>query len=142
MLQEAKRQEARQARTKGFSALWSRVTGLVGGGELFSRYGVVSSNSSTSGNAEPARPNDAVKTEHQHDHSEHEKPAQEKSTHELQDEMARKVKGTQDAEALQSLPTVVIRNYASSGSNKEELLEVLAQWGTSLVENKVGGDIC
>ena len=91
-------------------------------------------NSSTSGSAGPS---DAAKTEHHHDHPEHEKPAQEKSTHELKDEMARKVKGTQDAEALQSLPTVVIRNYASSGSNKEELLEVLAQWGTSLVENKV-----
>ena len=89
-----------------------------------------------------AGPSDAAKNEHQHERPEHEKPAQEKSTHELKDEAARKIKGTQDAEALQSLPTVVIRNYASSGSNKEELLEVLAQWGTSLVENKVGGDIC
>ncbi|KAI5900140.1 uncharacterized protein SCHCODRAFT_02607113 [Schizophyllum commune H4-8] len=120
MLKEAKRQEARQARTKGFSALWSRVTGLVGGGST-----------------EPAGPGNSAKDEHQHDYPEHEKPAQEKSNHELKDEMARKVKGTQDAEALQSLPTVVIRNYAGSGSNKEELLEVLAQWGTSLVENKI-----
>ncbi|KAL1746991.1 RNA12 protein-domain-containing protein [Schizophyllum fasciatum] len=98
ILRETKRQEAKQARDKGLSAAWARISGFWGGDE---------------------------------------KPAKEKSTSELKEEMARKVKGTQDAEALQSLPTVVIRNYAGSGSDKEQVLEVLAQWGTSLVENKI-----
>lgn len=44
-----------------------------------------------------------------------------------------------DVEAVGSLPVVVIRNYAvQSGSAREELLSVLAQWAATLAENQVG----
>ncbi|KAF8078176.1 RNA12 protein-domain-containing protein [Lyophyllum atratum] len=43
-----------------------------------------------------------------------------------------------EIEAVGALPIVVIRNYAAKiGSNREELLTVLAQWAAMLTENQV-----
>jgi hypothetical protein len=50
-----------------------------------------------------------------------------------------KGRAAEDAEAVASLPIVVIRNYSVKlGSSREELLGVLAEWATTLIENQVG----
>jgi hypothetical protein len=44
----------------------------------------------------------------------------------------------EDLQAVEALPIVVIRNYASKGrANREALLSVLASWAVSLTENQV-----
>ena len=54
------------------------------------------------------------------------------------EERKRKERGIRDVQAISSLPTVIIRNYATKGgANREELLNVLATWAASLVENQV-----
>ena len=43
-----------------------------------------------------------------------------------------------DAEAINALPIVIIRNFtAKTGSSRTDLLNVLAQWAASLAENQV-----
>jgi hypothetical protein len=43
-----------------------------------------------------------------------------------------------DLEMVESLPIVVVKNFElKTGDKREELLEVLAQWSVSLVENQV-----
>ncbi|TFK42802.1 RNA12 protein-domain-containing protein [Crucibulum laeve] len=53
-------------------------------------------------------------------------------------EAGRRQKTKEDMEAVNSLPIVVIRNFAAKvGGNKEELLTVLAQWAAMLAENQI-----
>ncbi|KAF9459344.1 RNA12 protein-domain-containing protein [Collybia nuda] len=57
---------------------------------------------------------------------------------EHREDTSRKQKVKEELEAVASLPIVVIRNYAAKvGSNREELLEVLAQWAAMLAETQV-----
>lgn len=42
-----------------------------------------------------------------------------------------------DLEAMKGLPVVVIRGFEDKVGGKSELLDVVAQWATSLVDNKV-----
>ncbi|KAG6879038.1 hypothetical protein C0992_005663 [Termitomyces sp. T32_za158] len=54
------------------------------------------------------------------------------------EETARKNIAWEEMDAVSSLPIVVIRNFSVRvGSNREELLTVLAQWAATLAENKV-----
>ncbi|PPQ78179.1 hypothetical protein CVT25_015512 [Psilocybe cyanescens] len=64
-------------------------------------------------------------------------PAQLKETTEDQDNILRKQKALEDVEAIKALPIVVIRNYAAGTSSKEDVLDVLAQWGAALAENHI-----
>ncbi|KAF7338610.1 Mitochondrial escape protein 2 [Mycena venus] len=48
-----------------------------------------------------------------------------------------KQKGKAEIEAVESLPIVVIRNFAARGSNREEIYDVLSEWAASLVENQL-----
>lgn len=58
---------------------------------------------------------------------------------EEREETLRRERTTEDGEAVACLPIVVIRNYSTRvGSNREELLSVLAQWAAMLAENQVG----
>ncbi|KDR81387.1 hypothetical protein GALMADRAFT_58608 [Galerina marginata CBS 339.88] len=56
-----------------------------------------------------------------------------------QEKMARKIKALEDVDGIESLPIVVIRNYAANvgTSTREELLTVLAQWAATLTENQI-----
>ena len=58
---------------------------------------------------------------------------------EAQEKVTRKQKTLEDLEAINALPIVVIRNFASNmgRATREEVLEVLAQWAATLVENHV-----
>lgn len=63
---------------------------------------------------------------------------EEEATKESEKDKERKQRSIQDAQAVGALPIVIIKNYASKvGSNREELLSVLATWAASLAENKV-----
>lgn len=54
------------------------------------------------------------------------------------EEKERKLRNVDDTQAVETLPIVVIRNYAAKGgANREELLSVLATWAASLAENQV-----
>jgi len=44
-----------------------------------------------------------------------------------------------DLDAIKGLPVVVIRGFEDKVGGKTELLDVVAQWATSLVDNRVGG---
>jgi len=44
-----------------------------------------------------------------------------------------------DLDAIQGLPVVVIRGFEDKVGGKSELLDVVAQWATSLVDNRVSG---
>jgi hypothetical protein len=55
-------------------------------------------------------------------------------------ETKKKQKGQAEIEAVESLPVVVIRNFAARGSDREEIYDVLAEWAASLVENQVGSN--
>lgn len=44
-----------------------------------------------------------------------------------------------DLDAIQGLPVVVIRGFEDKVGGKSELLDVVAQWATGLVENRVRG---
>ena len=50
-----------------------------------------------------------------------------------------KKQSSEDVEAVESIPVVIIKNFESKGggSRKEELLNVLAQWAANLAENQV-----
>ena len=53
-------------------------------------------------------------------------------------EEERRKRDMDDGQSLESLPIVVMKNYAArEGANKEELLGVLAQWAATLAENQV-----
>ncbi|KAJ6547159.1 RNA12 protein-domain-containing protein [Mycena capillaripes] len=52
-------------------------------------------------------------------------------------ETRKKQKSKAESEAVESLPIVVIRNFAARGSNREEIYDVLAEWAASLVENQL-----
>ncbi|KAJ7871518.1 RNA12 protein-domain-containing protein [Mycena olivaceomarginata] len=52
-------------------------------------------------------------------------------------ETKKKQKGQAEIEAVESLPVVVIRNFAARGSDREEIYDVLAEWAASLVENQL-----
>ncbi|KAF5324550.1 hypothetical protein D9611_004476 [Ephemerocybe angulata] len=50
----------------------------------------------------------------------------------------RKEKSKAELDAVKALPIVIIRNYSSKvGSTREDLLETLANWAASLVENQI-----
>lgn len=44
-------------------------------------------------------------------------------------------KGTPEPQAVSTLPTVVLKNYAAGG--KEDVMDVLAKWAAALVEGQV-----
>ncbi|KIM49011.1 hypothetical protein M413DRAFT_438171 [Hebeloma cylindrosporum] len=58
---------------------------------------------------------------------------------EEQEKATRRQKTLEDLEAINALPIVVIRNFASSvgKTTREEVLEVLAQWAATLAENHI-----
>jgi RNA12 protein len=43
----------------------------------------------------------------------------------------------QDAEIVNGLPVVIIQNYVDKSGNKDEVLNVLAHWAASIVQNQV-----
>ncbi|KAJ6500400.1 RNA12 protein-domain-containing protein [Mycena sanguinolenta] len=49
----------------------------------------------------------------------------------------KKQKGKAETEAVESLPIVVIKNFAARGSNRDDIYDVLAEWAASLVENQL-----
>lgn len=55
------------------------------------------------------------------------------------DDARPKQQRSEDVEAVESMPVVVIKNFETKGGGqrKEELLDVLAQWAASLAENQV-----
>ena len=55
------------------------------------------------------------------------------------DEARQKSQRSEDLQAVESMPVVIIKNFESKGGGqrKEELLNVLAQWAASLAENQV-----
>lgn len=58
--------------------------------------------------------------------------------HKDAEEKERKLRSVDDTQAVGALPIVVIRNFAAKGgTNREELLSVLATWAASLAENQV-----
>jgi len=60
-----------------------------------------------------------------------------KVTESLASEIEDESKPGGDLEAMQGLPVVVIRGFEDKVGGKSELLDVIAQWATGLVENKV-----
>jgi hypothetical protein len=58
------------------------------------------------------------------------------------EERERKQRRVEDVQTVGALPIVVIRNYASKGgTNREEVLDVLASWAATLAENQVGDSV-
>ena len=59
-----------------------------------------------------------------------------------EEERERKQRPMEDVQTVGALPIVVIRNYASKGgTNREEVLDVLASWAATLAENQVGDSV-
>jgi hypothetical protein len=57
---------------------------------------------------------------------------------EVQDELVRKEKSVDEVQAVGALPVVIIKNYgARGGVHRENVLEVLSQWASALVDNQV-----
>ncbi|KAF8163083.1 RNA12 protein-domain-containing protein [Crassisporium funariophilum] len=58
---------------------------------------------------------------------------------EEEERVTRRMKTKEDLDAIRSLPIVVVRNYAVNmgSASKEDVLEVLAQWAATLVENQI-----
>ncbi|KAI6043026.1 RNA12 protein-domain-containing protein [Pisolithus marmoratus] len=55
-----------------------------------------------------------------------------------EDELARKERSMKETRTVESLPVVVIKNYAARGrTSRQELEEVLSQWAATLVENQI-----
>jgi hypothetical protein len=50
-------------------------------------------------------------------------------------ETKKKQKGQAEIEAVESLPAVVLRNFATRGSDREEIYDLLAEWAASLVHS-------
>lgn len=46
-------------------------------------------------------------------------------------------KGDRGLDAMKGLPVVVIRGFEDKVGGKSELLDVIAQWATNLVDNRV-----
>ncbi|CAL1704048.1 unnamed protein product [Somion occarium] len=61
------------------------------------------------------------------------------STEKNVDEAKRKQRNTEDLQAIESMPIVIIKNFETKGrgTKRDELLDVLAQWAASLAENQV-----
>lgn len=54
------------------------------------------------------------------------------------EQIAKKQRSEEDMQAVDSLPIVLIRNFAvKGGSSRQALLDVFAQWAASLAENQV-----
>lgn len=55
------------------------------------------------------------------------------------EESKRRQQNTEDVESVESIPIVIIRGFESKtgGIGREDLLDVLTEWATHLVENKV-----
>ncbi|KAK7015902.1 mitochondrial escape protein 2 [Paramarasmius palmivorus] len=54
------------------------------------------------------------------------------------DKPSRKQKSLQDIQALEALPIVVIRNFATKGGlSREQLMDVLAKWAAKLTESQI-----
>ena len=62
-----------------------------------------------------------------------------KETPFLDPEVVEESKPDADIDAIKSLPVVVIRGFEDKVGGKSELLDVIAQWATGLVDNKVSG---
>ena len=60
-------------------------------------------------------------------------------TEPLDSEILDESKPADDPDAIRGLPVVVIRGFEDKIGGKSELLDVIAQWATSLVENRVSG---
>ncbi|KAL4065316.1 RNA12 protein-domain-containing protein [Scleroderma citrinum] len=57
-----------------------------------------------------------------------------------EDELARKERANKELRAIESLPVVVIKNYAAharTGTSRQEVQEVLSQWAATLVDNQI-----
>jgi hypothetical protein len=50
-------------------------------------------------------------------------------------ETKKKQKGQAEIEAVESLPVVVLRNFTTRGSDREEIYDLLAEWAASLVHS-------
>lgn len=55
----------------------------------------------------------------------------------LDPEVLEESKSDADLDAVKSLPVVVIRGFEDKVGGKSELLDVIAQWATGLVDNRV-----
>jgi hypothetical protein len=55
----------------------------------------------------------------------------------LDSEIVDESKSGGDLDAMKGLPVVVIRGFEDKVGGKSELLDVIAQWATGLVENRV-----
>jgi len=62
-----------------------------------------------------------------------------KETESLDSEIVDEGKSTGDLDAIKGLPVVVLRGFEDKVGGKSELLDVIAQWATGLVENRVSG---
>lgn len=62
-----------------------------------------------------------------------------KETESLDLEIVDESKSAGDLDTVEGLPVVVIRGFEDRVGGKSELLDVIAQWATGLVENKVSG---
>lgn len=58
-------------------------------------------------------------------------------TEDLDPEIVEESKSASDLDGMEGLPVVVIRGFEDKVGGKSELLDVIAQWATGLVENKV-----
>lgn len=58
---------------------------------------------------------------------------------EVEGELIRRERTSEEVEVVATLPVVVIKNYGARGSvYRDEVQKVLSQWAATLVENKVG----
>jgi hypothetical protein len=55
----------------------------------------------------------------------------------LEDKSKKKSRNEQEAEAVNSLPVVIIRNYDEKSGKKGEVFDVLTQWAAAVVQNQV-----
>ncbi|KAF9234783.1 RNA12 protein-domain-containing protein [Melanogaster broomeanus] len=56
----------------------------------------------------------------------------------VDDELAKKERRVEEVQAVETLPVVVIKNYgARGGVKREDVLAVLSQWASTLVENRI-----
>lgn len=62
-----------------------------------------------------------------------------KETESLAPEIENESKSGGDLDAMQGMPVVVIRGFEDKVGGKSEFLDVIAQWATGLVENRVSG---
>ena len=60
-------------------------------------------------------------------------------TESLDSEIVDESKSAGDLDAIKGLPVVVLRGFEDKVGGKSEILDVIAQWATGLVENRVRG---